>query len=162
MSDGLRDLEQLLNGDSTSPDSGQSGGKLRQQLEAVLAERNELKAQLAQVQTAQRETQLSSLFTKHSVPPLARDFFPKDAELTDEAVTGFIEKYGQLWGAEAAPATVPAEQQAAANAAQAFAAQSTQAPAAPLSEEAYRAKFAETNSREEFLKVLSELSAVGE
>lgn len=154
----MSDLDDLLSAlDDTN--SGQSGGALRKQLEAVLAQNKQLNEQLAQVQSSQRETQLAGLFSKHSIPELARDFYPKDGDLTDEAATSFVQKYGALWGAEAAPATTAPEAQAATNAAQAFAAQATPSPSAPLSEDAYRAKFAEAQTKEEFLKMLTEFEA---
>lgn len=158
MSD-LTDLENLLNG--TDAGSGQSsdGKGLRAQLEAVLAERKALQEQLAQVQATQREGAVASLFAKHSIPELARDFFPKDGDLNDEAATAFVAKYGQLWGAQAATATTPPADQAAANAIQSFAAQAQTAPASPLSEDEYRAKFAEAKTKAEFLQILSEVEA---
>lgn len=155
MSDGLDDF---LNSDDDSNDSGpgQDGKGLRAQLTAALAREKALNDRLVKTEAAERARSLSDLFTKHSVPDLARDFFPKDAELTDESVTGFVEKYGQLWGAQAQPATTPPDQQAAAAAMQQFASQANPAPVAPLSEDAYRAKFAEAQTRDEFLKMLAE------
>jgi hypothetical protein len=158
MSDGLDDLFAALDSDSSNPGQG-GGSKLRKQLEDVLAQNKALTEQLAQVQTQQRESSLAGLFAKHSIPALAADFFPKDGELTDESATAFIEKYGQLWGATAAPATTPPAAQAATNAAQAFAAQAQPGTVAPLSEEAYRAKFAEATTKDEFLKMLAEAEA---
>ena len=158
MSDSLDDLL----GDSTSTDPGQGGkggGALRAQLEAILAERNELKAQLAQVAQRERTSSLNSLFAKHAVPELARDLFPADAEPTDEAVTALVEKYGALWGATAQPAVTPPAAQAATSAAQQFVSQAQPASVAPLSEEDYAAKFAEAQTKEQFLQMLAELTA---
>lgn len=156
MPDGLDDLL-----DNASDPGQGGGGKLRQQLEAVLAENKAIKDQLAQVAQRERTTSLNALFAKHSVPELARDLFPADAEPTDEAVTALVEKYGALWGAQAAPATTPPAEQVATTAAQQFAAQANPAPLTPLTEEDYAAKFAEAKTKDEFLRMLAELSAAG-
>lgn len=156
MPDGLDDLIDGL--DSANP--GQGGG-LRKQLEAVLAQNKSLQERLAAQEATQRANALDSLFAKHSVPQLARDLFPQDAEPTDESVTALVEKYGSLWGADAAPAATPPAQQAATQAAQQFASQASAAPLAPLSEEEYAAKFAEANTKAEFLQMLAELTGVG-
>jgi hypothetical protein len=157
MPDSLDDLF-----DTNSADPGQGGGgQLRKQLEAVLAQNKTLQEQLAQVAARERTTSLNALFTKHAIPELARDFFPADADLSDEAATAFVEKYGALWGAQAAPAATPPAEQAATQAAQQFVSQAAPAPVAPLSEEEYAAKFAEAKTKDEFLKMLAELSAAG-
>jgi hypothetical protein len=103
----VRRPRRLLNSDDDSTDPGQGGKGLRAQLEAALAREKALNERLAKTEQAERSRSLADLFAKHAVPELARDFFPKDAELTDESVTGFVEKYGQLWGAQAQPATTP-------------------------------------------------------
>jgi hypothetical protein len=156
MPDGLDDL---LDDSTTNP--GQGGGQLRKQLEDALKELRETKAQLAATAQRDRANSLNTLFAKHSVPELARDLFPADAEPTDEAVTALVAKYGALWGADAAPATTPPADQAAATAAQQFVSQTQAAPVAPLTEEQYAAKFAEAKTKDEFLQMLQELSAVG-
>lgn len=153
------DLDALLADDSASAPQGGKG--LRAQLEQVLAERKALSEQLAALQADSRNRAVKDLAAKHSIPDLALDFFPKDVALTDESATAFVEKYGQLWGAEAATATTPPPAQAAATAAQAFAAQASPPPVAPMSEDEYRAKFAEANTRDEFLRLLAEVSAGG-
>jgi hypothetical protein len=155
MPDGLDDLFDS----SDNPGQGGGGGQLRKQLEQVLAQNKALQEQLAQVAQRERTTSLNSLFAKHSVPELARDLFPADAEPTDEAVTALVEKYGALWGATAQPAATPPAEQAATQAAQQFVSQAQPAPVAPLSEEEYAAKFAEAKTKDEFLKMLAELSA---
>lgn len=156
MPDGLDDLI-----DDSSTGSGQSnGGGLRKQLEDVLAQNKALQDQLAQVAANERTRSLESAFTKHGVPTLAKDLFPSDAEPSDEAVTAFVAKYGQLWGATAAPAATPPAAQAATQAAQQFVSQSATPPVAPLTEEEYAAKFAEANTKAEFLAMLDELSQV--
>lgn len=154
MPDGLDDLI-----DDSNPGSGQSnGGQLRKQLEEVLAQNKALTERLAAQDAAARQSNVASLFAKHSVPDLAKDFFPKDADPTDEAVTSFIERYGQLWGATAAPATTPPDQQAATAAAQQFTSVAGQAPVAPLSEDQYRAKLAEAKSPEQLSQLIDQLS----
>lgn len=154
MSDGLDDL--LGPDTSTDPGQGGKGGGLRAQLEAVLAERSALKEQLALVQANERQRSLNDLFSKHAIPELAKDFFPSDTALTDEAATGFVEKYGALWGAQAQVATTTAADQAGATAMQQFAANAGPAPVAPLSEDAYRAKFAEAKSRDELMQMMAQ------
>jgi hypothetical protein len=157
-------LEQLLAGDDDSNPGQGGGGALRKQLEAVLATNKALTERLAAQEAAQRDSAATALLAKHGIPELARDLLPKDAELNDETATALVQKYGQLWGASANVATTPPEAQAQTNAVQTFAAQATTGPAAPLSEEEYRAKFAEAKTKDEFLRVLDELSvtAVGE
>jgi predicted component of type VI protein secretion system len=156
MPDGLDDF---LDSDSSNP--GQGGGALRKQLEQVLAQNKALQEQLAKQQASERNRSVDGLFAKHGIPELARDFFPSDVEPTDEAATSFVEKYGQLWGATAAPAATPPAEQAATSAAQQFTSQASPAPLAPLTEEQYAAKFAEAQTKDEFLRMLAELTAGG-
>ena len=155
MTDPLSDLLNSMNDDDGS--SGQSSGKgLRAQLEAVLAQNKQLQEQVSRAQEAERARALSSVFEKHQIPALARDFFPKDAEPTDEAATKFVEQYGGLWGAQSATATTPPAQQAQTQAIQQFTSQA--APASlELSEDDYRAKLGEANTRAELLKMLAEM-----
>lgn len=151
------DLDSFLNSiDDANSNPGQGGNKLRQLLEQALSENKTLKEQFATVQAAERSRSVEALLAKHSVPALAKDFFPDTAELTDESVTAFVEKYGQLWGATAQQAVTDPEAQAATNTMQAFTSQASQPPAAPMSEEAYRAKFAEATTREELLRQIAE------
>jgi len=157
----LSELDDLLTDLDSSTDSGGSGqssagGKLRQQLEAVLAQNKQLQDQLAQVQTNERNRSIEALFDKHQIPALAKDFFPSDAQPTDEAATSFVERYGQLWGASSATATTPPDQQAQTAAMQAFQAQSAAAVTSELSEADYAAKFAEANSKAELLSMLAQ------
>lgn len=160
MSDGLDGL--FDDDDSNANSSGQSdGGKLRKQLEAVLAQNRTLQEQLTKVQVDTRNRAVSELFAKHSIPAKARDFFPSDSEPTDEAVTAFVEKYGDLWGAQAASATTTPEEQAATNAAQQFASQASPSQVEPMSEEHYRAKFAEAKSKDELARLMDEVIAAG-
>jgi hypothetical protein len=154
MPDGFDDV---IDDGSTDPNPGQGGGGLRKQLEQVLAQNRTLTEQLAKVQTNERNRSLDALFAKHSIPEKARDFFPSDTDPTDEAATAFVEKYGELWGASAAQAATPPDQQAAAQAAQSFVSQSRPPVVSEMSEDDYRAKFAEANTKAEFLKMLAEL-----
>jgi len=156
MPDGLDDL---LDDNSNGAGSGQSnGGALRKQLETVLEQNRVLQEQLAKQQQAQRASALNDLFAKHSIPPLARDLFPADAEPTDEAVTALVEKYGALWGATAQPATTPPAEQAQTQSVQQFVAQAHQPAVQPLSEEDYAAKFAEAKTKDEFMQMLAEIN----
>jgi len=157
MPDGLDDLLD----DSSDPGQGGGGGQLRKQLEQVLAQNKALQEQLAKQQASERARAVDGLFAKHGIPELARDFFPSDTDPTDEAATSFVEKYGQLWGATAAPAATPPADQAAAQAAQSYVSQAHTPPLAPMSEEQYAAKFAEAKTKDEFLKMLAELTAAG-
>jgi hypothetical protein len=156
MPDGLDDL---LDDNSTAGSGQSNGGALRKQLEAVLEQNRVLQEQLAKQQETQRASALDSLFAKHSIPAKARDFFPTDADPTDEAATAFVEKYGELWGASAQPATTPPAQQAATAAVQQFVAQAHQNAAQPLTEDDYAAKFAEARTKEEFMQMLAEINA---
>lgn len=154
MPDGFDDL---FDDSSTDAGSGQGGGGLRKQLEQVLAQNKALNEQLAKVQKNERDRSLDALFSKHAIPTKARDFFPSDSEPSDEAATAFVEKYGELWGAQAQPAATPPDQQAATQAAQSFVSQAQSQPISQLSEDDYRAKFAEAGTKAEFLKMLAEL-----
>lgn len=147
-------LDELLNSET---DGRTAGGKLREQLEAALNESKALKEQMVALQAESRTRAVKDLAGKHGIPDLALDFFPKDAALTDEAATAFVEKYGQLWGVQATQATTPPEQQQAASTAQAYAAQANALPSGPMNEEQYKARFAEASTRDEFLKMLAEL-----
>jgi hypothetical protein len=150
------DLDQLLGG---TPGDGQTpteGSKLRQQLESALSKLAERDAALAKLTEKDRARDVEALFTKHSIPPLAKDFFPTDAELTDESATAFVEKYGQLWGATAAEANATPEQQAQAAAVQALTATGTPPPAGLLTEEGARAKFAEAKTAEDIMRLTAE------
>lgn len=157
MSDGLDDL---LN-DATDPASPGQGGALRKQLEQVLAQNKALNDRLAAQDAAARQRDLDGLFAKHQVPGLAKDLFPKDAEPTDEAVTALVERYGSLWGQTSASATTDPQAQAAATAAQQFAANAGPAPATPLTEDQFRAKFAEAKNPAELHQMLAQLQASG-
>lgn len=161
MSDGLDDL--FADTDSSTPgsDGKPKGSGLRAQLEQVLQERQALQEKLARLETAQRSRDLNELFTKHSVPELARDFFPADAELTDKAVTEFAERYGALWGRQAPTAETPPAEQAAAQAMAQVAGQAAPPSLAPLDEAGYRAKFSEAKSMAELRQMMTELGVLG-
>jgi hypothetical protein len=149
------DLDQLLGGDNGSGQPSE-GSRLRQQLESALQKLAERDAALQKLQEKDRQRDIESLFTKHSIPTLAKDFFPTDAELTDESATAFVEKYGQLWGAQAAEASATPEQQAQAAAVQALSAVGTPPPAGLLTEEAARSKFAEAKTAEDIMRMTAE------
>lgn len=152
----------FANPDGTDPQaSGQKseGGKLREQLEQVLAANRELQQQVAAQAARERDRAISEAFGKHKVPDLARDFFPKDAEPTDESVTGFVEKYGQLWGASSATATTPPAQQAQTQAMQQFTSTAPDADLSVADEAAGRAMFATATSKEDVLRTLREAGA---
>lgn len=159
----IDDLLAQLNGGSDAPasDSGQSsaGGKLRQQLEQVLAQNKQLQEQLAQTQAAERTRAVEGLFAKHQIPAKALDFFPKDAAPNDETATAFVEKYGDLWGASSATASTPPAQQAQTQAMQQFQQQAAPPAGAVLTEDDYRLKFAEANTQAELLAMLAELGS---
>lgn len=150
------DFDQLLGGTSGDGQTASEGGRLRKQLEDALSKLAERDTALAQLQAKDRQRDVDTLFAKHSIPPLAKDFFPKDADLTDESATAFVEKYGQLWGATAAEATATPEQQAQAAAVQALSATGTTPPAGLLTEEAARQKFAEAKSVDDIMRMTAE------
>jgi hypothetical protein len=157
MSDGL---DNLLGDSDSGTDAGNGGGNLRKLLEQALQREKAANDRLAQLEATQRQGQLASLLEKHAVPTLAADFFPKDAELNDEAITAFVGKYGQLWGHQAAPATTPPEQQAATQVIQQVTSQATTPPAGvPLTEEQYRQKFADAKSPDELMQLIAQLGA---
>lgn len=153
MSDGLDDL---LGTDLDQP----TGGKLRKQLESVLEERKALQEQLAALAAKDRDRDLRDLFSKHAIPDLARDFFPKESELTDESATAFVERYGQLWGAQSVAATTTPEQQAATSAAQQFSAQASPAPAATYTQEYWESQFAKAQTQEELVQMITEAESI--
>ena len=140
-------------------DANGGGGKLRKLLEDTLAQKKALETQLAEVQQQTRATALDGLFTKHGVPALARDLFPQDADPTDEAVTALVEKYGSLWGAEAAAATTPPAEQQAATQMQQFAQVANPTAPRPQSEEEYRAAFSHAQTKDDFLKMLGDFES---
>jgi hypothetical protein len=157
MSDGLDDL---LGENGSEPGSQNQGGKLREQLERVLAENKALNERLAKQDAEARERGVADLFAKHSIPDLAKDFFPKDGDLNDEAATAFVEKYGQLWGAQAAPATTTPEQQAQTTAAQRLAQNASPPTIAPMSEAEYAQKFAEAKNPDELYRLIEEYAVI--
>lgn len=160
MSDGLDNLSDLL-GDEPGQAPAPKGGGLRAQLEAVLAERQALKEQLNSLQTAQRQRDLGELFSKHQIPELARDFFPKDGELSDDTARSFVEKYGSLWGHVAPAAATPPAEQVAQAAMASVAGQAAPPPLAPMSREDYSAKFAEAKSMSELNAIMQQLGVLG-
>jgi hypothetical protein len=159
MPDGLDDLLGDNTGTSTA-DGQPKGGGLRAQLEAVLAERQALKEQLTKLETAQRQRDLDGLFDKYKIPALAKDFYPKDAELDDKSAADFVAKYGQLWGHQPPAAETPAPEQAAATAMQQASAQGTAPVLKPMGEDEYRAKFAEAKNMAELRQMMAELGSM--
>lgn len=160
----MSDLDDLLDSiDSTDTGSDAGTGKgLRAQLQAVLAERKALQEQLGQLQVAQRQRDLDSLFEKHQIPTLAKDFFPKDSDLSDKAVSSFVEKYGQLWGHQAPAAETSAPEQAAIAAMQAVAGQAAPPQLAPLSQQDYAAQFAKATNMVELRQIMEQLGTLSQ
>lgn len=152
MSDHDNDLDAIFGKDGEQP----SGSALRKQLEELLLERKQLREELAKVTESERARTVESLFAKHSVPELAKDFFPKDAELTDESVTAFVERYGALWGAQAQQATSTPEEQAAANQVQQLSALGTPPPAQLMSPEALAQRLGEAKTKDDILRLTEE------
>jgi hypothetical protein len=160
----MSDLDDLLNSiddSNTGPDAGKGKG-LRAQLESVLAERKALQDQLAQLQDSQRQRDLDGLFEKFQIPALARDFFPKDADLSDKTAQEFVEKYGQLWGAQPQAAQTPAPEQAAMAAMQAIAGQASPPPLAPMSQGDYAAQFAKATNMSELRQIMEQLGTLAQ
>lgn len=155
MSDVLDELFDDANA-AGEPAPEQGGKGLRAQLEQVLEQNRLLQEQLGKVQAAERDRTLGGLFSKHGIPELARDFFPAGTDPSDESVTEFAQKYGQLWGQQATTATTPPAEQAAASAAQSFAANAGTVPAEPLGEEQIRARFNEAKTRDELMAQIAE------
>jgi hypothetical protein len=160
MPDGLDDLLGD-NGSTDNPGQGSGGGGLRKQLEDALAREKALNDRLDRMATAQRSRDIEALFAKHAVPELARDLFPADAEPTDEAVTALVEKYGGLWGASAQAARPLRPIRRRPQAAQRLSAQAAPPPVTPMTEDEVRARLDATQTKEEFLAALAELSAAG-
>jgi len=160
MPDGLDDLLGD-NGSTDNPGQGSGGGGLRKQLEDALAREKALNERLDRMATAERSRNIDALFAKHAVPELARDLFPADTEPTDEAVTALVEKYGSLWGASAQAATTTPADQAATSAAQRLSAQAAPPPVTPMTEDEVRARLNATQTKDEFMAALAELSAAG-
>lgn len=155
MADGLDDL--LDQTDSNAPADGGSGKGLRAQLEQTLAENKRLAEQLAQVNAAERQRNLTGLLDKHGIPSLAADLFPRDGELSDEAATAFIGKYGALWGAKADAATTTAPEQAAtARLSQASATARTDSPT-PWGQDQFASKLSEAKTPAEVMALYQQL-----
>lgn len=161
MPDGLDDLfENGSNDSGTAPASGgSSGGQLRRLYEEQLAQNKALADQLANLQKAERGRTLESLFEKHGVPTLAKDFFPSDAELNDEAITGFVGKYGALWGVSAEAATTPAPEQQAAQRISNVSAQAQPVQPIPGNFADYETKLSEAGTRQDVLDMFARLAA---
>jgi hypothetical protein len=161
----MSDLDDLLDNldpsDNTGPDAGKGKG-LRVQLEQVLAERKALQEQLAQLQTAQRQRDLDGLFEKHQIPALAKDFFPRDADLSDKTAAEFVEKYGQLWGAQPPTAATPAPEQAAMAAMQSLAGQAAPPPLTAMSQDDYAAQFAKATNMTELRQIMEQLGTLAQ
>lgn len=158
MPDDLNDLIDTDEGNAPGGKAG-SGGALRAQLEQVLEQNRLLNDRLQATEARERGRELEGLFTKHGVPPLAKDFFPSDGELSDEAVTGFVGKYGALWGVSADAAATPADQQQAAQ--RISNASSTAQPFQPnpgLLADA-QTKLGEANTRDEVLQLFARMAA---
>lgn len=163
MTDPTPTLEQLLGLDTEGESGAESkptGKDLRSQLTAVLAERKQLAAELATYRERDRARTVADLVTKHSIPALAQNLLLKeigDADPTDEAVTKFVESYGELWGAKAAEASTTPEQQAATAAVQALTEHAGPPQMANLGDEdAYRSQFAEAKTRDDVMRMVAE------
>lgn len=156
-------LEQLLgldNEDDGGTDSGNedTGKGLRAQLKAVLAREKAASTELALLKARDRERTAADLVTKYDIPLLARDLLLKETEgdLTDEAVTAFATKYGELWGRKTAEASTTPEQQTATAAVQALSATGTELPLELKDEAAYRAQYAEASTKEDVMRMVAE------
>jgi hypothetical protein len=154
-------LEQLLglDGDSPSDKPAASGGQLRAQLEAALAERKQALADLATYKARDRARTVADLVTKHNIPPLAQKLLLAeigDGEPSDEAVTKFVGEFGELWGAKAAEASTTPDEQASTAQVQALSATGQATPLEPLDEEVYRARYAEAKSADEVMRMVAE------
>jgi hypothetical protein len=159
MTDPTPTLEQLLGLDAEeSTETKPTGKDLRSQLQAVLAERNALKEQLAQSTARERVRTAAELVAKHNIPPLAQNLLLKETEgdLTDESVTAFVAQYGELWGAKAAEASTTPEQQASTAAVQALSNSAGPPPGGLLDEDAYRSQYAEAKTKEDVMRMAAE------
>lgn len=160
MTDPTPTLEQLLGIDAEdNAETRPTGKDLRSQLQAVLAENRQLKEQNAAIAQRERVRTAAELVTKHSIPPIAQDLLLKETEgdLTDESVTAFVAKYGELWGAKAAEASTTPEQQAATAQVQSLSENAGPPPAGQLlDEDAYRAHYAEAKTKEDVMRMAAE------
>lgn len=162
MTDNTPTLEQLLGldneDDGGAAESKPTGKDLRSQLQALLAENRQLKEQNAAIAQRERVRTAAELVAKHNIPSLAQDLLLKetDGDLTDESVTAFVAKYGELWGAKAAEASTTPEQQAATAMVQSLAGGASALPAGLQDEDAYRALYAEAKTKDEVMRMVAE------
>lgn len=71
---------------------------LRKQLKAIGKERDELKGELGEFRTKDRQSKIADLLSAHEANPKIARFLPGDIELTKEAVGKWLEDEGDVFG----------------------------------------------------------------
>ena len=77
---------------------------LRKQREDAVNEAKALKAQLAALQSQVRTQTVAGVLKDKGVPAKVAKLVPADVEATEEAVVKWLEEFGDVFGAAAAPA----------------------------------------------------------
>jgi hypothetical protein len=81
---------------------GDTGGALRTKLEAAIKQLREKDKQLSELQQERTKRTLNDLLTKAEVPAKFHKLAEKTlgSDLDETAFNGFLEEYGDLWGAD--------------------------------------------------------------
>jgi hypothetical protein len=158
MPDGLDDL---LDDQPADPGQG-GGGQLRKQLEECSRRTRRCRSSWPRSRQRERTTSLNALFAKHASPSWPGTCSrPTPSPPTRRSRLSSRSTARSGARRRRRPRPRPPSRQPP-RPLQQFVSQATQpAPVAPLSEEEYAAKFAEAKTKDEFLKMLAELSAAG-
>jgi hypothetical protein len=92
--------DEFLDDDTEKVDN--SGGKLRDKLEAAIKLLKEKDKAIGELTKAQAKRGLNDLLTKAEVPAKFHKLAEKALgdDINDDAFKGFLEEYGDLWGVE--------------------------------------------------------------
>ena len=99
--------------DDNQQDQQQGGKGLRAQLEAALAANRAQAEELSKLRAAARTQAVSDVLKAKNYPAKVAKLIPKDVEPTEEAVTAWLDEYGDLFGVAKQQATVDTATEAA-------------------------------------------------
>lgn len=86
--------------DFSGTDNNSSGPKaLRDALDAEKAKNKDLTERLSKLEGAQRQSAVQSVITAKGLSPKVAKLIPSDVEPTEDAVTAWLEEYGDVFGA---------------------------------------------------------------
>lgn len=86
--------------DDDNANQQQKGGGLRAQLEAALKKNKELETKLGETQTQLRKEAVSRIISSKGYKAKVAKLIPKDVDPTDEAITQWLDEYGDVLGAD--------------------------------------------------------------